>query len=106
MAMRLVAFLLLVVIGCSHVDEQPKSKGPSKELPLAEYRDTTILDMYEGSHLSWILKTLYLVKWPRTDLVRARPIDLVVYDSLGHVLVRVTSDCPRVSAEAGPEPTP
>lgn len=63
-----------------------------RELPLAEYRDTTILDMYEGSRLSWVLKTKYLVKWPRTEMVRARPVDLVVYDSLGKVLVRVTSD--------------
>lgn len=97
--MRTVAFLLLISLaflggqtGCTHLDEPPKSKVPIKELPLAEYHDTTILDMYEGSHLSWILKTMHLVKWPRTDLVRARPVDLNVYDSLGKILVRVTSD--------------
>ncbi len=90
--MYLVAFLLLLLVGCSHIEEPPKSHGPIKELPLAEYRDTTILDMYEGSKLSWILKTQYLVKWPRTDLVRARPVNLLVYDSLGKVLVRVTAD--------------
>ena len=91
-AMYLMAFLLLVVMGCSHIEEPPHSKGPFKELPLAEYRDTTILDMYEGSRLSWILKTMHLVKWPKTDLVRARPVDLNVYDSLGKILVRVTAD--------------
>lgn len=90
--MYLVAFLLLMLVGCSHIDDAPKSHGPKRELPLAEYRDTTILDMYEGSHLSWILKTQYLVKWPRTDLVRARPVNLLVYDSLGNILVRVTAD--------------
>ncbi|MEO6095013.1 MAG: LPS export ABC transporter periplasmic protein LptC [Fibrobacteria bacterium] len=78
--------------GCSQIGEQPTDKGPKRELPLAEYRDTTILDMYEGSRLSWVLKTKYLVKWPRTEMVRARPVNLVVYDSLGKVLVRVTSD--------------
>ncbi len=88
----MVAFILLLLLGCTHIEETPKLKGPHKELPLAEYRDTTILDMYEGSRLSWILKTLYLVKWPRTDLVRARPVDLIVYDSLGKILVRVTAD--------------
>src|SRR4051812_17331527 len=87
-----VALLLLVLVSCTKVDNEPKAKGPVKELPLAEYRDTTILDMYEGSRLSWILKTHYLVKWPRTDLVRARPVDLNVFDSVGKTMVRVTSD--------------
>jgi LPS export ABC transporter protein LptC len=59
---------------------------------LAEYKDTTLLDMYEGSHKSWVLKTKYLVKWPRTDLVRAKPVDLIVYDSLGKDVFKVTSD--------------
>ncbi|MDB5102849.1 MAG: hypothetical protein JWP91_538 [Fibrobacteres bacterium] len=87
-----MAFILLLLTACTKVGEQPTSKGPVKELPLAEYRDTTILDMYEGSRLSWVLKTKYLVKWPRTEMVRARPVNLIVYDSLGKVLVRVTSD--------------
>ncbi len=93
--MFIVAFLLLTCasfFGCSHIEETPKSKGPIKELPLAEYRDTTILDMYEGSRLSWILKTLHLVKWAKSDLVKVRPVDLIVYDSLGKTLVRVTAD--------------
>lgn len=87
-----VAFILLCLAACSRVEEAPTAKGPKKELPLAEYKDTTILSMYEGSRLSWLLKTKYLVKWPRTDLVRAKPVDLVVYDSLGKTLVRVTAD--------------
>jgi LPS export ABC transporter protein LptC len=98
-AMYRMAFILLLLMGllwslsgCSKIGEAPTSKGPVRELPLAEYKDTTILDMYEGSRLSWVLKTKYLVKWPRTEMVRARPVDLVVYDSLGKTLVRVTSD--------------
>lgn len=87
-----VAFILLMLAACSHVDEPPAAKGPKRELPLAEYKDTTILSMYEGSRLSWILKTKYLVKWPRTDRVKAKPVDLMVYDSLGKSLVRVTAD--------------
>jgi LPS export ABC transporter protein LptC len=92
-----VAFILLILAGlglqgCSPIGEQTTSKGPVRELPLAEYKDTTILDMYEGSRLSWVLKTKYLVKWPRTDLVKAKPVDLVVYDSLGKVAFRVTAD--------------
>lgn len=87
-----VAFILLLLSACSKVGDVPEAKGPRRELPLAEYRDTTILDMYEGSHKSWVLKTQYLVKWPRTDLVRARPVDLIVYDTLGKTLFRVTAD--------------
>jgi LPS export ABC transporter protein LptC len=87
-----VALILLLLVACSKVEESPASLAPKRELPLAEYKDTTILSMYEGSHLSWILKTQYLVKWPRTDLVKAKPVNLVVYDSLGKILVRVTSD--------------
>lgn len=87
-----VALILLLFVACSKVEEPPASRGPKRELPLAEYKDTTILSMYEGSHLSWILRTKYLVKWPRTDLVKAKPVNLIVYDSLGKVLVRVTSD--------------
>jgi LPS export ABC transporter protein LptC len=87
-----VAFILLLLVGCSKVGDAPSAKGPVKELPLAEYKDTTLLDMYEGSHKSWVLKTRYLVKWPRTDLVRAKPVDLVVFDSLGKEVFKVTSD--------------
>jgi LPS export ABC transporter protein LptC len=87
-----MAFILLMLTACTKVGDAPKAKGPIKELPLAEYRDSTTLDMYEGSHKSWVLKTKYLVKWPRTDLVRARPVDLTVYDTLGNSLFRVTSD--------------
>ena len=91
-AMYWVAFILLALSACTKIGDEPVAKGPKKELPLAEYRDTTVLDMYEGSHKSWVLKTKYLVKWPRTDLVRARPVDLVVYDTTGKKLFWVTSD--------------
>lgn len=91
-----VAFLLLMLqlplVSCSSRDKETKAAGPVKELPLSEYKDTTVLDMYEGSRLSWILKTLHLVKWPKSDLVRAKPVDLIVYDTLNKVAVHVTSD--------------
>jgi len=91
-AMYRMAFILLILTGCTPISEEPKPGGPVVELPLAEYKDTTILNMYEGSRLSWVLKTRYLVKWSGTDRVRARPVDLTVYDSLGKVLVRVNAD--------------
>ena len=93
-----MAFLLLpgifglILSACTVVEKEPQAKGPVRELPLAEYKDTTLLDMYEGSRLSWVLRTLYLVKWPRTDLVKAKPVHLVMYDSLQKLAVTVTSD--------------
>jgi LPS export ABC transporter protein LptC len=88
----ILLFPFLFLAACSRIEEAPTAKGPKKELPLAEYKDTTILSMYEGPRLSWVLKTKYLVKWPRTDLVRAKPVDMVLYDSLGKSLMHVTSD--------------
>jgi LPS export ABC transporter protein LptC len=93
-----MAFLLLfigalILAGCTDLDkDQVAGKGPVKELPLSEYKDTVVLDMYEGPRKSWVLRTQHLVKWPRTDLVKAKPVDLVVYDSLEKQAVKVTAD--------------
>lgn len=93
-----MAFLLLFVgalllAGCTDLgQDQAAGKGPVRELPLSEYKDTVVLDMYEGSRKSWVLRTRHLVKWPRTDLVKARPVDLVVFDSLEKQAVKVTAD--------------
>jgi LPS export ABC transporter protein LptC len=84
--------LLILLAGCSHNDQKAQDTGPVKERPVAEYRDTTVLDMHDGSRLSWILKTTHLVKWPKSDLIRAEPADLEVFDSLGAPLMWVTAD--------------
>jgi len=81
-----------MLAGCSHNDQKAQDKGPIKDRPMAEYRDTTVLDMHDGSRLSWTLKTLHLVKWPKSDLIRAEPADLVVFDSLGAPEMWVTAD--------------
>ncbi len=86
--------------GCSKIEKTVADRENQEELPLAEYRDTTVLDMYEGSRLSWILTTSYLVKWPHTDLVHARPVNLVVYDSLGAGMATVTADSGSVDEAA------
>lgn len=91
-----VAGLVMVAIalaaaGCSRVEEARKVEA-GKALPLTEYRDTTILDMHDGSRLSWRLKTTSLVRWPGSELVHATPVDLSVFDSLGRPLMRVTAD--------------
>ena len=84
--------LLLLLAGCAKIDQKAADKSPVKERPLAEYRDTTVLDMHDGSRLSWTLKTFHLVKWPKSDLIRAEPVDLVVNDSQGSPIMWVTAD--------------
>ncbi|HLP41719.1 MAG TPA: LPS export ABC transporter periplasmic protein LptC, partial [Fibrobacteria bacterium] len=80
--------------GCAEIGKESEGKpgGPHKDLPLSEYKDSVVLDMYEGSRKSWVLRTRHLVKWPRTDLVKATPVDLMVFDSLGAQVVKVTAD--------------
>ncbi len=87
----LIAFAL-AWMGCSKGDSKTEGNGTAKDRPLAEYHDTTVLDMHDGSHLSWTLKTLHLVKWPKSDLIRAEPVDLAVFDSLGVSQIWVTAD--------------
>jgi LPS export ABC transporter protein LptC len=83
--------LVLFLPGCSRV-ETPGKQVSETRLPLTEYRDTTILDMHDGSNLSWRLKTTHLVRWPGSELVNAAPVDLSVFDSLGSLQMRVTAD--------------
>jgi LPS export ABC transporter protein LptC len=90
--MRWIIMLAALLSGCAKIDPAKDDKSPSRDRPVAEYRDTTVLDMHDGSHLSWKLKTLHLVKWPKSDLVRAEPVDMVVFDSLGAPLIWVTAD--------------
>ena len=88
----LTLFLLVgCLLACSKADA-PRVEKADGPLPLTEYRDTTILDMHDGSRLSWRLKTLHLVRWPGSELVNAVPVDLTVFDSLGRLLMRVTAD--------------
>ncbi len=88
----MLSFLpVLLISGCSRVGP-PKVEGTDGPLPLTEYRDTTVLDMHDGSRLSWRLKTQRLVRWPGSELVNAVPVDLTVFDSLGVLLMRVKSD--------------
>jgi LPS export ABC transporter protein LptC len=82
---------LLTSAGCSKV-ESPRVESTDGPIPLTEYRDTTILDMHDGSRLSWRLKTMRLIRWPGSELVNAVPVDLTVFDSSGKFLMRVTAD--------------
>ncbi len=90
---RVSAFVAaLALAGCGGGGDDPAHDGEGEPLPLTEYRDTTVLDMHDGSRLSWRLTTLRMVRWPGSELVHATPVDLEVFDSTGAFLVRVTAD--------------
>ncbi len=82
----------LNMLGCSKLSDTEKPQGPKESYPLALYDDSTTLRMREGSRLSWVMRTLRLVKHDRSDRIEARPVDLRVYDSTGSEMVHVTSD--------------
>lgn len=79
-------------LGCANVDQDVGGNSAFKDFPLAEYAGTTHLDMHDGSRLAWKLATKHMLKWPKSDLIRAAPIDLTGFDSLGSPLVYVTAD--------------
>ena len=81
----------LLLAACSKIDV-PRADADAEALPLTEYHDTTVLDMHDGSRLSWRLTTTHLVRWPGSELVHASPVDLRVFDSTGALAVTVTSD--------------
>ncbi len=101
LAVPLAAAVLSAASGCSREEgAAPASSGEEKPLPLSEYRDTTVLDMHEGSRLAWRLVTTSLVRWPGSELVQAAPVDLSVFDSLGVRAMRVTADSGAVDEAA------
>ncbi len=100
--MKVLAPLLLclAVVGCSRSEHEGEELGIATEKrPVAEYTGTTHLDMHEGSHLSWTLRTEHLVRQSATDLVRAKPVNMTVYDSLGQEMVWVTADSGAVDEQ-------
>lgn len=42
--------------------------------------------------MAWVMKSLRLMKSSHSDRIEAKPVDLLVYDTLGNQMVRVTSD--------------
>ncbi|HEY8380331.1 MAG TPA: LPS export ABC transporter periplasmic protein LptC [Nannocystis sp.] len=95
-----LAAVLPAISGCSRAREPARVPGEEKPLPLTEYRDTTVLDMHEGSRLAWRLVTTSLTRWPGSELVQATPVDLSVFDSAGTLAIRVTADSGAVDEAA------
>lgn len=92
--------LCLLLPGCSHDEEWvAETEVEVGELPVTRYHDSTMLEMFEGSRLSWRMHTVSLEKWQGSDVVKAKPVDLVVNDSLGTPALWVEADSGTVDEQ-------
>jgi LPS export ABC transporter protein LptC len=82
------AFLLT---SCTQTKEENAVWEP-KEHPVMLFSDTTVLELYEGSKLSWKVKTAYLERWGGSDSIFVKPILADIYDSLGQKAAFLRAD--------------
>ncbi|MDR1760591.1 MAG: LPS export ABC transporter periplasmic protein LptC [Fibrobacter sp.] len=84
------AVIVLSFSACEKIEEdQPWEKI---ERPLMLFTDTTLLDFYEKTVLSWRLKTAYLERWSETEKIFVRPVLVNIYDSLGEKMAFLRAD--------------
>lgn len=85
-----LSFFSFWVTGCENIEEdQPWIK---QERPLMLFNDTTLLDFYEKTVLSWRLKTAYLERWSETEKIFVRPVFIDIYDSVGEKTAFLRAD--------------
>lgn len=82
--MRNLYFILLglLMMACSNLDEEPRSRE-AKPRPLMKFEEETVLENYEDSILQWRLRTQYLERWAGSERIFVKPIDVDIFDSLG-----------------------
>lgn len=74
----------MLLLSCSDISEDDFQSNEDKvERALMSFTDTTVLDLYDGSTISWIVKTAYLERWEGSDLVYVKPVVADIFDSLG-----------------------
>jgi LPS export ABC transporter protein LptC len=83
---------LLLLVQCAKLEELPPISEDREEYPELAMRDTTRIDVYEGSLLSWVLRTTYLERRGKEKRLLVKPLWLTVYDSLGQESTWIESD--------------
>jgi LPS export ABC transporter protein LptC len=91
-SMALILILASLFLSCTKLEEQKPQQGAEKKIPVLELKDSIKVDMYDGSVRAWILNTNYMKKLANTDILFARPIDMVMYDSSGKESAWVSAD--------------
>ena len=79
----LTLLCLCILLGCSKKEEKSFPKTGRSDFPALELKDTTIIQMFEESKKAWVLKTGYMKKSMEEEVLHARPVNMIIYDSLG-----------------------
>ncbi len=88
------AVSLLVFSGCEEIEED--KPWIQVERPDMLFTDTTLIDSYDKGVQAWKLKTAYLERWGKKDLVFVRPVFVDIYDSLGDRVAFLRADSGRL----------
>ncbi|MDR0516153.1 MAG: LPS export ABC transporter periplasmic protein LptC [Fibromonadaceae bacterium] len=83
--------IILAFTSCTQLKEE-NIAWEAKEYPVMLFADTTILELYEGTRLSWKVKTAYLERWGGSDSIFVKPIFADIYDSLGNKAAFLRAD--------------
>ncbi len=83
---------LFMFAACGKKKQEEFPKIQKKEFPAIEMRDSVVIDMYEGSRISWVLKTDYMKKAMNNNILLAKPINMVLFDSSGGEAAWITAD--------------
>lgn len=84
--------LILPLGGCTDIEDHPEGMHDTCQYPLLELQDTTIVDVYDGSRLAWILQTRYMRQAAKSRVIFCRPVKMAIYDSLEKETAWVEAD--------------
>lgn len=86
-----LSFWLVALYSCAEIEEEDTWQTPVPR-PSMFFQDTTYLDFYEDSLLSWRLKTAWLERWGNNGKLFAKPVFVDIYDSLGKKVAFLRAD--------------
>ena len=84
--------VLPLLFQCAKLEEHANKQAAKGDYPVLEMQDSIIIDMYDESQLAWIMKTRYMKKLAQSEVLFARPVDMVIYDSSGGESAWVKAD--------------
>lgn len=97
--LALVCVLSMGVSHCSRDDKELPVTADSISTPFQEFDKATLLS-YQGSHVKWRLKSMYMRKaLSDTGTILASPVVLSLYDSTGATRTRILADSGLTTAQ-------
>ncbi len=89
--LHILFFASICLLGCAQLDD-PLPSRDVKATPAMQFEDTTVLEMHEGTNLSWRMKTLYLEQWNGSNRIFSKPVLVDLFDSTGERLAWLEAD--------------